>query len=148
MRNLHGPDENNGWIYWSGTAHSPIRQDVYRVRFDGSNLTRLSGQEGTHRAVFNPSFSHYLNTYSSLRLPPQISVHESNGTRVRFIDRNQPTTLNKYELAEPEFLQVTTRDGFVMEALMIKPPDFDPDLRYPVYQHVYGGPHTQRVLDR
>ena len=43
---------------------------------------------------------------------------------------------------------MTTRDGFVMEALMIKPPDFDPTLRYPVYQHVYGGPHTQRVLDR
>ena len=148
VRDLHGLDENNGWIYWSGTAHSPIRQDVYRVRLDGSNLTRLSEQEGTHRAVFNPSFSHYLNTYSSLRLPPQISVHESNGTRVRFIDRNQPTTLDKYEMSEPEFLQVTTRDGFVMEALMIKPPDFNPSLRYPVYQHIYGGPHTQRVLDR
>jgi len=32
-----------------------------------------------------------------------------------------------------------------MEAMMIKPPDFDPTKQYPVYQHVYGGPHTQRV---
>jgi dipeptidyl-peptidase-4 len=43
---------------------------------------------------------------------------------------------------------VTTRDGFVMEAMMIKPPDFDPSRRYPVYQWVYGGPHSQRVLDQ
>ena len=32
-----------------------------------------------------------------------------------------------------------------MEALLVKPPDFDPARRYPVYQHVYGGPHVQRV---
>ena len=32
-----------------------------------------------------------------------------------------------------------------MEALMIKPPNFDPTHQYPVYQHVYGGPHIQRV---
>ena len=38
-----------------------------------------------------------------------------------------------------------TRDGFVMEAMMIKPPDFDPSRRYPVYQFTYGGPHTQQV---
>ena len=35
-----------------------------------------------------------------------------------------------------------TRDGFVMEAMMIKPPDFDPSRRYPVYQFTYGGPHA------
>ncbi len=28
---------------------------------------------------------------------------------------------------------------------MIKPPHFDPTHQYPVYQHVYGGPHIQRV---
>ncbi len=38
-----------------------------------------------------------------------------------------------------------TRDGFVMEAMMIKPPDFDPSRRYPVYQFTYGGPHAQQV---
>ena len=37
------------------------------------------------------------------------------------------------------------RDGFVMEAMMIKPPDFDPSKRYPVYQFTYGGPHSQEV---
>jgi len=40
---------------------------------------------------------------------------------------------------------VKARDGFVMEAMMIKPPDFDPSKRYPVYQFTYGGPHSQEV---
>jgi dipeptidyl-peptidase-4 len=53
--------------------------------------------------------------------------------------------LNAYRLARPEFLQVRTRDGFAMEAMLLKPPGFDPSRRYPVYQHTYGGPHTQSV---
>ena len=28
---------------------------------------------------------------------------------------------------------------------MIKPENFDPTQQYPVYQHIYGGPHLQRV---
>ncbi|MCM3879304.1 MAG: S9 family peptidase, partial [Vicinamibacterales bacterium] len=34
-----------------------------------------------------------------------------------------------------------------MEAMMIKPPDFDPSRRYPVYQFTYGGPQRQEVLN-
>jgi dipeptidyl-peptidase-4 len=42
---------------------------------------------------------------------------------------------------------VQARDGFVMEAMMIKPPDFDPSRRYPVYQFTYAGPHAQQVVN-
>jgi len=48
-------------------------------------------------------------------------------------------------LSKPEFLQVKTRDGFTMEAMMIKPPDFDPSRKYPVYEYTYSGPHSQSV---
>jgi dipeptidyl-peptidase-4 len=42
LRELHGVDESQGWIYWSGTERSHVGGDVYRVRLDGSSLTRLS----------------------------------------------------------------------------------------------------------
>ena len=38
-----------------------------------------------------------------------------------------------------------TRDGFPMEALLIRPTSFDPAKKYPVYQFLYGGPHAQQV---
>jgi dipeptidyl-peptidase-4 len=50
-------------------------------------------------------------------------------------------------MATPEFLQVPTRDGFAMEAQLIKPPDFDAAKKYPVYQFTYGGPHAPQVRD-
>ncbi len=41
-RTLHGVDEAGGWVYFSGTERSPIGSDVYRIKLDGSGLTRLS----------------------------------------------------------------------------------------------------------
>jgi dipeptidyl-peptidase-4 len=42
-------------------------------------------------------------------------------------------------------MKVKTRDGFEMEAVMIKPPDFDPAKKYPVLQYTYAGPHAPQV---
>jgi dipeptidyl-peptidase-4 len=115
------------------------------VKLDGSQLTRLSRRDGTHRASFSPGFARYLDTWSDINTPPQVRVHAADGTETRLVAENQVTALDDYRLSTPEFLQVTARDGFVMEAMLIKPPDFDPSRRYPVFQHTYGGPHNQQV---
>ncbi len=145
VRELHGVDEEGGWVYFSGTERSPVGSDIYCVRLDGSGLSRLSAADGTHQARFNPSLTSYLDTWSDIATPPSRRLHAADGSETQVIDANDTTPLDQYRLAVPELLQVTNRDGFEMEALMIRPPDFDPSLRYPVYQHVYGGPHVQRV---
>ncbi len=67
-------------------------------------------------------------------------LRRNDGGDLRAIDENKVAVLKQYKLSTPEFVQVPARDGFVMEAMMIKPPDFDPSRRYPVYQFTYGGP--------
>ena len=148
VRTLHGADEASGWIYFSGTERSPIGVDVYRVKVDGKALQRLSTEEGSHTAFFGPSFRYYTDTWSNVMTPPEMRLFRSDGTNVRVVAENHVAALAQYELSTPTFLQVPTRDGFVMEAMMIKPPRFDPSRRYPVYQFTYGGPHTQQVLNQ
>ena len=144
-RTLHGVDEVAGWVYFSGTERSPIGGDVYRVKLDGSGLTRLSAAPGTHEALFNPGFSLYLDTWSDATTPPQTRLHRADGVLQRVVEANPVTALSEYRLAKPEFLQVKTRDGFTMEAMLIRPPDFDASRRYPVFQHTYAGPHAPQV---
>ena len=148
LRTLHGVDEETEWVYFSGTRRSPIGGDVYRVKLDGADLTRLSERPGTHTARFSPGFSHYLDTWSDVETPPQVRLHAADGDEARVIAGNRVRALDDYRLSSPEFLQVTARDGFVMEAMLIRPPDFDPANRYPVFQHTYGGPHAQQVRNR
>ena len=148
LRTLHGVDEDTGWVYFSGTRRSPIGGDVYRVRLDGDDLTRLSDRPGTHAARFSPGFTWYIDSWSDVETPIQVRLHEADGDEARVIAGNRVRALESYRLSSPEFLQVTARDGFVMEAMLIRPPDFDPSRRYPVFQHTYGGPHAQQVRNR
>jgi dipeptidyl-peptidase-4 len=145
LRVLHGVDRADQWVYFSGTERSHIGSDVYRVRLDGTGLTRLSAAAGSHTARFSPGFSFFADTWSDVTTPSQLRLHRNDGSETRVIDANPVPALAEYRLATPEFLQVPTRDGFVMEAMIIKPPDFDPSRRYPVYQFTYGGPHSPQV---
>jgi dipeptidyl-peptidase-4 len=145
VRALHGVDERGDWVYFSGTERSHIGSDVYRVRLDGTGFERVSEAAGTHGALFSPDFAHFIDTWSDVTMPPQVRLHRSDGSEVRVIDRNPMPALAEYDLSKPEFLQVETRDGFLMEAMLVKPPDFVPSRRYPVYQFVYGGPEAPQV---
>jgi dipeptidyl-peptidase 4 len=145
VRSVQGVDRTGDWIYFSGTERTVLGDDVYRIHLDGAGLQRISSSPGHHYALFNPARSLYLDSWSDATTPPQVRLHRSDGREARVVEPNPVPALNDYKLAKPEFLQVKTRDGFVMEAMMIKPPDFDPSRHYPVYQSTYGGPHAQQV---
>ena len=87
----------------------------------------------------------YLDTFSDAATPPSTSLHRNDGSSVRVVDANEAPLMRDLHISKPEFVQVKTRDGFVMEAMMIKPPNFDPSKKYPVYEHTYSGPHAQQV---
>jgi dipeptidyl-peptidase-4 len=145
VRDVHGVDERGGWLYFSGTERSPIGQDVYRVKLDAGGLQRLSQASGTHDAQFSPNFNYFFDRWSAIMTPAQVRLRRADGDEVRVVHANAVGAFAQYKLSTPEFLQVKTRDGFTMEAMMIKPPNFDPRRKYPVYQFTYAGPHSQQV---
>jgi dipeptidyl-peptidase 4 len=145
-RTIHGVDEAKGFVYFSGTERSPIGSDLYRIKLDGMELKRLTETPGMHSVKFNPSFTRYFDDASDVVTPVQTRLHAADsGAAVRVIEEGKIPALADYRLSKPEFVQVKTRDGFVMEAMMIKPPDFDPSRKYPVLQQTYAGPHAQTV---
>jgi dipeptidyl-peptidase-4 len=46
-----------------------------------------------------------------------------------------------------EFFQVKARDGLVMDGFIMRPPDFDPQAKYPMINYVYGEPWGQTAQD-
>jgi dipeptidyl-peptidase-4 len=145
VRTIDAVDEANGLVYFTGMEHSPIANHAYRIKFDGTGLTRLTQTEGNHRVSFNPPASLYVDSWSDINTPTQVRLFNSNGTLVRVVDENRVAALPQYKLGKVEFLQVKTRDGFPMEAMMIKPPDFDPAKKYPVFEFTYSGPQAPQV---
>jgi dipeptidyl-peptidase-4 len=145
VRNLDSVDEQAGVVYFRGTEHSPIAEQLYRIGLDGSGLKRLSETEGTHSATFSPNSRYFVDRWSDINTPPQVRLYNSDGSLVRAIEENKVTVLGEYKLGKAELMRVKTRDGFEMEAMMIRPPDFDPSKKYPVVEFTYSGPHAPQV---
>lgn len=148
VRSLYGVDETAGVAFFASSERSPIGTDIYRIAIDGTGFARLSQAPGTHRPIFNPTFTSYVDVWSTITTPTQVRLHRADGTELRVIDANPVRSLAEFRLSTPEFVQVTARDGFSMEAMLIKPPDFDPSRRYPVFQHTYAGPTTAQVRNQ
>lgn len=146
VRAVYG--EKDGWVYFSGTMNSPIAENLYRVRLTGGEPERLTREEGSHAITFDRTFSHFVDTWSDINTPPQQRLYSSDGRLERVINENRVPVLSQYKLSRPEFLQVPTRDGFQMEAMIIRPPDFDPSKKYPVFEFTYSGPHAPSVVNR
>jgi dipeptidyl-peptidase-4 len=79
--------------------------------------------------------------------PPRQDLVRVDGSRVAVINDNRPAELAEYRLSPVQFLSVRSHDGVELNAMMIKPPDFNPGRKYPVIVYTYGGPHAQVVLN-
>ena len=145
VRSVDGVDEDKGLVYFTGTEHSHIANQAYRVKLDGTGFARLTTTEGSHRVSLSPTASFFIDNWSDINTPTQTRLYDADGKLVRVVAENKVDALKQYKLGASEFLQVKTRDGFVMEAMMIKPPDFDSQKKYPVLEFTYSGPHAPQV---
>lgn len=148
VRTLYGVDETAGLAYFASSLAHPIGTGIFRIKLDGTGLAEVSRSRGTHRAVFAPDFARYIDIWSDATTPTQVRLHRADGELLRLIDANPVEALDRVTLSTPEFVEVPTRDGGVMNGMLIRPPDFDPSRRYPVYQFTYAGPGGAQVRDQ
>jgi len=148
-----GVDEENGWFYYNASPHNGTQKYLYRVRLDGKGKTeRVSptDQSGTHNYNLSPNAKWAFHTWSSGSTPPVTElVQLQNHKLVRILEDNNELRekMDKLNVQPKEFLQLDIGNGIVMDAWMIKPRDFDPSKKYPVFVYVYGEPHGQTVID-
>jgi dipeptidyl aminopeptidase/acylaminoacyl peptidase len=146
-RSLLRVDEASGWVYFTGTRDSPIAENLYRVKLDGSNLERLTAGSGSHRVGVSPKANLFTDSWSSHTAPAKVWLRNADGAPARALDTNPVYALEEYRFGKYELVQIKTPDGFVLEGSLLLPPDFDPGKRYPVWFKTYAGPHTPTVHD-
>lgn len=148
VRSIASVDETAGWVYFTGTRDTVLEEQLYRIRLDGTSLQKISKEPGTHKPLFNAGVTMFLDTWSDISTPPRTALFAADGSLVRSVEQNEVSLLKEYDLSEPDFVQFRTRDGLLLDAILIKPLDFDPSARYPVLLHTYSGPHGPEVLNR
>ena len=149
VANVAGVDEQNRRVYFTAGFSSPMNREVFSVSLDGGNPLQLSSRGGTNIPDFSSSFTYYINRWSDINNPPTITVNTSDGKEIRLLQDNAKLkdAIAEYNFSKAEFFTVVTENGIDLNAWILKPPDFDPQKKYPVLFTLYGGPGSQTVLN-
>lgn len=144
---FYGYDQNEDLIYYQSTENGSINRDVYSVRSNGKNKRRLTTKLGHNTADFSADFTYFINAFSNASTPPEYTLHNAlNGKKVKDILNNQGliSKLEDYRINSKEFSTIAI-NGNKLNMWMIKPYDFDPTKKYPLFMTQYSGPGSQKV---
>jgi dipeptidyl-peptidase-4 len=146
-------DEAGGWLYFIASPENATQRYLFRTRLSGEGRAeRLSpaGEPGTHGYLISPRSNLAIHTFSAFSKVPVtdiVSLPEHARVRMLVDNRDVQDRFDKLRAARSEFFKVDVGEGVQLDGWMIKPPDFDPQKRYPVLFYVYGEPWGQTVLD-
>jgi dipeptidyl-peptidase-4 len=145
---FYGIDEANGKIYYAEVGNRAIYKCIYRINLDGTGKEAISSAEGYNSAEFTSGMKYFVKTWSDANTPPVYTLCSNDGKAIRVLEEN--AALNKklaeYTLSKKEFITLDA-NGIKLNASIIKPTNFDPTKKYPVYMNVYGGPGHNEVTD-
>jgi dipeptidyl-peptidase-4 len=139
---FNGYDEKNLTLYYTTTENGQINRDVYSIKLNGTSKKRLSTAEGTTNADFSRGLKYYVSSYSNANTPPVYELHSSDGKLIKVLEDNADLKkrMSEYNLSKKEFFKFKNTDGVELNGWMMKPQNFDPNKKYPVYMFAYNGP--------
>ena len=150
VTNYYGYDQNEDRVYYQSTENGSINRDVYSVDSSGGDKKRLTKGEGQSSAAFSTDFTYFINTFSSATTPPTYTLHKAlDGKKVKAIKDNASLLkkLEGYHISPKEFSTIAV-NGNDLNMWMIKPKNFDPSKKYPLFMFQYSGPGSQQVGNR
>ncbi len=145
VQGIKSVDKENGWVYYVSNEDNPLGADLYRIQLDGTKKERLTSGKGVHAVTFNDQVTAYLDASSSLTAVPEWLVHQLADGASKPL--HQARSLDSYDLVEPQLETIETPDGAPIRILLLKPKTLDPQRKYPLLLHVYGGPHAPTIKD-
>lgn len=145
---LYGINEKKGLIFYASAENGAIHRTLYSVSFDGKKKKMLSPASGTHNADFSEGFLYFIRSSSTANTAPIYTLCDYTGKELEVLESNSALQqkLDGMKLSRKEFLQVPGTEGN-LNAWIMKPANFDPNKKYPVYFNIYCGPGSNTVSD-
>ena len=138
-------DEAAGTLFMTTTAGDARQRHLCSVKLDGSNFQVLTkAHPGTHGAEVSPGGKYFVDGFSALMTPPEVSFCRMGGNCEVFW---KSKSIESLKLASPRFIDFQAEDGTVLHGKLFLPPDAG-NGKTPVLLHPYGGPLVQVVNDR
>ncbi len=143
-------DENKKQIYFIASGKeantNPYYRYLYRVDFNGKNLTLLTPSMGDHTVSFSPDGKFFLDSWSQPDVPPVNEVRNINGRLTATLEKTDISRLTATGWKPPvPFTVRSADDRWDLYGLMFNPANLNPERKYPVVVYIYPGPQGGSV---
>jgi len=104
-----------------------------RAVTEGNHMLRFSSIDGSNGTM--------VGTRSSYHEPGDVVAFSTSGGSVAQLTNVNDDVLVGVTLGDVEEIWYKSVDDYDIQAWIVKPPDFDPNKRYPMMLSIHGGPH-------
>ena len=149
VRDVLHVDESSREIFFTGGGKeegNPYHIYLYKINFDGSGLTCLTPEKGTHSINPSDDWNYFTTTYSSTENPPITLLKNRNGETLKEINRVDISQLNNNNWQKPIEFSVKARDNETdLYGILHLPSFYNEKEKYPVLNYIYPGPQAGSV---
>ena len=145
---MHIDNDKREIIFTAGGKEkgNPYHVYLYKVNFDGNNLTCLTPETGTHSINPSPNWTYFVTTYSTTNIAPKSILKNRNGKTLFQLSSSNTDELKKNGWQEPIEFNVKARDEKTdLYGLLFLPSNYEDNEKYPVLNYIYPGPQSGSV---
>jgi len=147
VTDYYGYNPKTNEVFIQTTQLGSINKVVSKVNIKTGKTTVISNNSGTNSANFSQNYNYFIETSSSAQKPYTYVLKDGNGKVLKELQNNedQLKKLQADNLVTKEFFTIPNEAGDQMNAWIMKPKDFDPAKKYPLFMFQYSGPGSQQV---
>lgn len=147
VTNYYGYNPKTKEVYVQTTEKGSINKVVSKINISTGKSTLLSSAEGNNNANFSGNFNYFIETSSTANRPHTYILKDGNGKTVKELQNNNEmlAKLQADNWVAKEYFTIPNEVGDQMNAWVMKPKDFDPNKKYPLFMFQYSGPGSQSV---
>lgn len=175
VRDLLGVDQERREAFITRAEHDPgidpYHRQVARVNLDTGELKPLSGSDADHYVAhasdwalllasytgtadtsrirgLSPDRNYYVETIQRIDRPARTVLRNRDGEELMRVAESDISQLPDWHLW-PELARLKAADGETdISAAIFRPSNFSPDQKYPIIDHIYGGPQVSHVPEQ
>ncbi len=154
VRNVVYVNDKERWMIFEASGldqdQDPYFIHYLKINLDGTGLTRLTTENGSHQASFTSDARYFIDTYSRVDAAQVTQLRDARtGKVIRQLHQAQIEDLLATGWRLPEVFSAKGRDGQTdIWGMIIRPSNFDPTKKYPIIEYIYAGPHDSFVPKR
>ncbi len=128
-------------IYFTAATHGNFH--LFKLTPKNGHVEQVTtGDRWLRNVSFSANFKQIVYSATTPTQPGNIFGARNDGSEETRLTESNKNLLNEIQLSSTERIQYQSKDGTAIEGWVMKPVNYDAEVKYPMILVIHGGPHS------